>query len=65
MSYNMLKKTEQKECKPENHTSLWREFCDFVALQPGHNITVCPIELNTMHTDVVHTDQGRSHSISA
>lgn len=38
--------------------SLWKEFCDFAALQSGHNMTVRPIEL-TMHTDVVHTDQGR------
>lgn len=43
--------------------SLGREFFDFAALQPGHNMTVCPIELNTMHADVVHTDQGRRHSI--
>lgn len=39
--------------------SLWKEFCDFAALQSGHNMTVRPIELKTMHTDVVHTDQGR------
>lgn len=59
VSYNVLKKP--KENPPRE--SLWREFCNFVALQLGHNMTVCRIELSTMHTDVVHIDQGRCHSI--
>lgn len=45
--------------------ALCKEFGDFVALQPRHNMTVCPIELNTMHTDGVYADQGRRRSIGA